>query len=774
MECFGIDECFEQIGEYFSHETLGQTLVINTDQYDCYYDILSRLSADGSKEIVRIDDYLYGNGLPNFSRMIEKGSQAGNFVFVGLSQAAMLQSKDRLMELIHQMLSLPIKGHAIVLLEHSSGLLQECMARDLRLKHRILLLQGEMTKKPSLVILSESERELYPEAIPLKMLYAKLIELTDTSEKMISVVTDLKLSLFANSMYAVNTPQSPYARLVELYPELSINVPETAGKSMFWVKLLSDWKQYSSFSGIMSHYFGEHENDRNQLLNLERMADSYESWMFWLKLKTDNRWEGSYLGYVVNRSEAPNDLVRLIYVGLADILSEEVYFRRFYTERKKLIELLSGHNHYIQEYCQKIGIYQKQSLWYLSDETEQEQKEICDCLSKYSYTNEELQEIFSVVSPHLAHYMEVFAFTKSNTWTADADAMFRDTLTSYFQMYKVQKLENRILPEFLEQVNQYAESRPFYKLQSRSRILQKLPKDETEIYFFDALGVEFLSYIRAICKEFDLVMDVAIGHCELPSITRCNKEFMDMFPAKHIHKIDALDELKHHSTVYDYEKTKLPLHLFQELNIIRKELKQIQTALYMGTIKDAVIVSDHGASRLAVLYGQNVAAAISMEESGEHSGRCCQLQEDPKLSHTTYTNGYAVLADYERFRGGRRANVEVHGGATLEETVVPVITISKKPDSLFAEFQNKEIERGAKSKPELILYTNILLDEPILVVDDTPVPGEFMEDRKHIKFVMEQFRRKGTYQAELYDGSKRLNVMLEFSIKKKTMERDLF
>ena len=41
-------------------------------------------------------------------------------------------------------------------------------------------------------------------------------------------------------------------------------------------------------------------------------------------------------------------------------------------------------------------------------------------------------------------------------------------------------------------------------------------------------------------------------------------------------------------------------------------------------------------------------------------------------------NGYTILADYGRFKGSRKANVEVHGGASLEEVLVPVITLKLK------------------------------------------------------------------------------------------------
>ena len=40
------------------------------------------------------------------------------------------------------------------------------------------------------------------------------------------------------------------------------------------------------------------------------------------------------------------------------------------------------------------------------------------------------------------------------------------------------------------------------------------------------------------------------------------------------------------------------------------------------------------------------------------------------------------LPNYDRFKGSRKANVEVHGGATLEEVTVPIIEISYLNDAV--------------------------------------------------------------------------------------------
>lgn len=40
-----------------------------------------------------------------------------------------------------------------------------------------------------------------------------------------------------------------------------------------------------------------------------------------------------------------------------------------------------------------------------------------------------------------------------------------------------------------------------------------------QCFFFDALGVEYLAFIAAKCEEYELVSEILVGRCELPSIT---------------------------------------------------------------------------------------------------------------------------------------------------------------------------------------------------------------------------------------------------------------
>ena len=66
-------------------------------------------------------------------------------------------------------------------------------------------------------------------------------------------------------------------------------------------------------------------------------------------------------------------------------------------------------------------------------------------------------------------------------------------------------------------------------------------------------------------------------------------------------------------------------HIEKELEIIDEVIKQIHASLLSSKYEKAVIVSDHGASRLAVLH--ETENLWQMETKGIHSGRCCPQNE---------------------------------------------------------------------------------------------------------------------------------------------------
>lgn len=776
MHCNDVEECIRQIGAYFSGAETGYSFIFDTEDINVQNEIIQRLEADKTKKCCYVSDSCQSNELPNINSCIIEISNAGDYVLIGASQALMLKSEEDLEQFVDAVLEKSISGHALILLSYCKHFIEKFQNRDPRVNNRTLIYEGEETPIPTIALLTEysvSSENTFDGISKLLGYLEKITTAQLKSNAVLNLKTRFNKSFFANSMYQIVEAAGPYDNMAHSYSDIAGATNKSYGTFEQWNWLYYKMKKKQSLSEVVFEELGTTSQMELILQDVEEEKDSNKHWLYWLYMKAYGV-KDTYFQEVLKKTRSDTELERSIYLTLADIDINSPNFEQQFVSRKKYIERIPENLQFIKEYCDKVGKFEKNEVYYLLDNSENERYEFIKCLSMYDYTENELYNAVNHFSADVACYLRQFTFDDINTKVSDDDIELRDLLSQYFQEYKVQKLTNRIFPYFEEMVNEFAIERPYNKLRPRSNILSQLDKKDAELFFFDALGIEYMSYFKAKCEEYGLVMELSIGHCELPSITVKNKEFLRYFDGKY-RKIDELDELKHNSQIFDYEKCKLPIHVFKELEIIDNELRHIQAMLIQETINKAVIVSDHGASRLAVISGEENTSLIEMDEKGEHSGRCCPVEVNPNIKCAAYEDGYAILANYERFKGSRKANVEVHGGATLEEVVVPVITLTKKPANIEYCFTESLIILKQREVATLTLYCNVPMSKPRICVNNRFYDGEFVGDQKHAKFSMPEVKRSRKYVADIYDGDKDISVALEFTIQKSTgQEVDLF
>lgn len=777
MQCTDINDCLKQIQDYYTGEKTGHFLLVNTENYDVYQGILQRLQTDKQKHCFFVSNNLYPNGLPNIEPVIVKAASDECSVVIGLSPACMIQSENTLDAKLDELLGTSISGYSVILLDHCDKYLRRYLWRDKRIDRRVLFVEGVSSSLPSIQLLPTNQNPIGKKPLDgIGGLLRKLENFSESelkSDPVLLVSTSFQPASFTKAVYSVSAASNTYVMLCKKYHDISNATEEKYGTDKEWEYLAGKLSEHSSFSELICAEFGAITNLSAHIEDVWESQDTLVQWLLWLALKVFGEKSNSYLTFLLNKDGTAASFVEQIYLSLADVKHTQNDFDKMYQERKRLIDKIPEQLPLISRYCERIGIYQNDAVYYLTDSTDIERYEFMRLLSESEFSEGELLAIVSRFSADLALYLRPFTFDTSNTKLSEADSDLRAKLTDYFKEYKIQKLTNRIHPDFLSTVNTFAISRPYNKLQPRSRIISHMDRDDMELFFFDALGVEYLAYIIAKCETYGIMTELSIGHCELPSITVKNKEFDQFFSDSIYHKIDELDEMKHHSQVFNYEKCPYPTHLFQELEVIDSELRRIHSLLIQGTLKKALVVADHGASRLAVLYGHENEPPIPLSEPGEHSGRCCQIADDPNLENAAYEDGFAVLANYDRFKGGRRANVEVHGGATLEEVLVPVMILSKKPDKINICFVDSVIILIPREIPKLTIYSNIPLTNPRLRVNGEFIDGTLVGDKKHAVFELPKIKRKGEYTAEVFDGQKNMAVTLTFSARKNTHENNL-
>lgn len=775
MHCYTVDECFEQISAYCNGENTGYPLLVNIDNFDILQSIVLRLAADRGKQCIYVSKYTQNNGLPDISRLYPLMTNVGEYVLIGVSQALMLQSESALEAELDNLLGFPIKGKVIILLTHCRKYLEKYMVRDIRTNNRIVLVESTKTMLPQIKL--AADEALCVGFKPLQGIKGLLDYLECATEAKIlrhpvlTVLSHFKPALFERSMFFVVPSDSVYEALCQKYVDL-VTTESKYGTDKQWRWLMEQMQNTDSFSEYICSVYGSTINLISYFGEVVSAGNENQTWLLWLALKVFGAQNNKYLSYVLENNESVDTFTKAVYFSLLDYESDSSDFWSRYAERTRIIDLLPEDLALVNSYCNLVGVKEKQAIYYLTAGTEREEYELMNCLNIYDYSDAELSFVFQRAFPELYRYLKIYEFDSTNTKLPESESAFRVSLTNYFQEYKRQKLVNKVNDDFLDVVSEYAELRPFNKLCSRSSIFNGMSKDNTAVYFFDALGAEYLSYIQSKCEDYGLITEIAIARCELPSITSENKEFMQSFSG--VKKISELDELKHHSQIYDYETCRLPIHVFRELDIIDGELKRINAQLVQGIVSKAVILSDHGASRLAVIWEHESESDIELDEKGLHSGRCCKTDIDPLLNNAAYENGYAIIANYERFKGGRKANLEAHGGATLEEVVVPIITLYRKPDDVKYCFTDPVIKFKLGKDAQITLFCNVPMTSPKLLVNGILYDGTFVGDKKHATFTMPELKRAKEYSAELYEGDKKLGVNLTFSIERGTKEKILF
>lgn len=767
MECNTMDQCFDQIEAYCQKEITGHPLLVNTENAHDFQCLVKRMQLDGNKTCVFMHDYC-GKGLPQIDALFRDVKKKGCFVVIGLSSYVMLLGKKRAEELMARLQELSVAGHVIVLLSHMKEIRLSRMQQDQHLSYRVLLLEGDPTPLPSIYLASPEENSFAQLVLPnIQALLEKLEQYDPVGgETSFAVRTSLHKEVFSESMYSIRSSKGIYKELLRAFPVLKGDLEESWGTKEDWERFAQEWKECLSWGALAEKHFGIDAHFSAILEREYEQADTYETWLYWLLLKVQGASEDAYLSYALGKSRHWQDLWEHIFLSLSSLSFQMREFEKYCEGRKRLLEGQPIPATWVSEYQDAIAQKGRDAIWYLFAGTAWEEKMLFQCLADYDYTKEEVMGVLKT------HFPDLFAYMKSFTFTMHQKVPERlvPLLTKYFDDYKWQKLMNHLTPDFKAQVNTLAEHRVYNQFPIRSLALSQMKKENTMMYFVDALGVEYLSYISEKCKTYGLLLSIQVVHGELPSITSQNTEFMN--PG--VINIKDLDALKHESQTYNYEKQKIPLHLVAELKAIDSVLQTIRDGLLTKEMKSAIIISDHGATRLAVLNDEEYGAEFIVGESkGQHSGRCCQVEEDPGIPFAAYENGYAVLANYMRFKGSRKADVEVHGGATLEETLVPLLQISLKPKDPMVEFQPALVQLRKKEVGELLLVTNFDMADPYIIVNGKIYRGKLDTHRRRAIIPLPDMKRTHDYMADIYDGDTLLKEQVAFHVKKEVAKDNL-
>ena len=772
MHCNSIESCLSHIGEFSNSSSMGYPIVVDVENYADYASLRTSLCADASKACIRVSDHTHGNGFPDILGVLEAADKADNSVVWGISQSSMLKGEEALVSDLRRIIDRSVRGHVFVVLTHCSGLLDKYFARDPRRDRRIVVVDGKRCDLPTIRFVRKGDDCDGAHVDGMKGLLKKLEDMSGESmarNPVISVVMPYDAELFGRSKYAIQDHGDVFVVLVDKYVEIKRVADKSWASCEQWEWLRGQSKSHADFSSLVAQRWGSTRDLCQQIDDVFHNQSSNERWLLWLAMRVFGEGSGTYLGFSLDQTTSCEAWIRRVYHALADVARSDDRFESFFAQRLELLKLLPANSTEMQFYCQSVAErYGKDAVYYLSDSTDHERRQWMKTIDENDWTDAEIEKAIAHASRELSYYIEPFVFDSHNSHLKNDNISLADDLTYYFNRYKYQKIRNCIDDDFIEYVDKYAIERPYNKLRCRSAVTRTIDKEGVQAYFIDALGAEHLGYIQAKCREYGMISDIQIVRCELPSITSINKEFKERFETR---DVKDLDDLKHHSTIYLYERCQLPIHLFEELKVIDKELRNIRDLLRSHGAQKAVIFSDHGASRLAVIY-KHENEKIELEEKGKHSGRCCRCEQSPNLDQAAYENGWAVLANYERFKGGNKAQVEVHGGASLEEVVVPIVTLTLRPEKVEYHLVDQKV-KYSQGKVTLALCCNMPMNAPRIQIEGVFYEGVLDSDRRTARFDVDQHTKAQAYRATVWEGNTNTGQVFDFVVERKTKQRDL-
>lgn len=699
-----------------------------------YMDVLNELKQNGLS-VVRASQFCRSNDrfpdideMIDYFRTLDVDFKDNKFVVIGLGEYLALRGSEDAKQVLRRLKNVTLGNARVVfLLRAISRQVKDIVLEDNRIIAKKLVYFSEEILT-NITITNNKFLGYEENTYGVRQLLIKLEEGVTGCIEMFSELN------YSDSMLPVTTVDRAFAVLSRMYSEL-LRV-EACGKEEQWGRLLDKVSADTDYWKRTLESYLNYESEIEDYL----LVEGYKSWIYFLNLKLhQDKIQNEYLSYVVELTEDADKLKYNILVEITKVSHIDRRYKRLYAARKKLVKNFSESDIAIFVAENKVNL--DEEIYRYTDNTDLEKKQIVSWVAEHGWN-----DIIAEIYPDLGMYMKQYHFNCGSASTQ---------LTEYFDLYKKQKVENRIYDNFMELVYKYGKDYLYAKLQTKNVAINKIDdKASAMLYWIDALGVEYLSYISELARRKGLSLHVEVARANLPTFTCTNRAFFDNWSGLKKYKEEELDDTKHKKKGgYFYTEEKKPIHLVKELEIIKRAIERAKTSLAMHECRKFVIASDHGASRLAVIKRDE--KPHPTDTQGEHSGRCCKAYDENDREFVIEESGYFVRTDYGRYKGSREANVEAHGGASLEEILVPIITLTLKKqmevDIRVLNEDSLQADRHSGTYIELYISDIVNTDKVNVIVDGVKYPAK-CKDKLHYTVVLTDVKRQKECEMDVYDG----------------------
>lgn len=404
-----------------------------------------------------------------------------------------------------------------------------------------------------------------------------------------------------------------------------------------------------------------------QILGTWNALDSCKQWAFCLWYKLGLYQQSDYISYAMSKVERNNMVSEALECAIVTC-TEATNFDELLTQRKQALD--------------SLGIKKNsQEFWTEFDKLTDTRLKIKVLTGK---THEERTRIIALISQALADgkqfsdYKTLLKEKYSDLILYLSEPVHLDAeLTEYVYRYKTDKIVNR----YNVSLSNIASAINCYDYPTRGQLLYSLKgSNGTHFIWIDGMGIEWVDMLLEKVKSLNPALvnpSVEIGTAVLPTVTQINMEKADPATISE-KKFDALDSLSHIKDKSDCNYYSIIVSQFEMMDRIAE---LICYAAKEHPDKDIVVTADHGMSRMAAL-GFHKTEGINAPPSAivQNHGRYCEIPAGstmPTITNTIKSENIIAYKTHNHFTISGNAPGEVHGGASPEEILVPIIHFKK-------------------------------------------------------------------------------------------------
>ena len=251
--------------------------------------------------------------------------------------------------------------------------------------------------------------------------------------------------------------------------------------------------------------------------------------------------------------------------------------------------------------------------------------------------------------------------------------------TAYFKEYRMHKVSGSITDSFVKRAYDFVVPKTY---PARDAIMAELhTQSDVAVLVVDAMGAEYMPLLLALAKRRGMnIESQAVVTAKLPTETIFNPIKWD--EARILPEIKSIDNIVHNGAA-KHEVSAPERNFAETLRVFETEIMN-RIADGLTRFARVVVTADHGASRLAVI-AHNEGKGTTLPWDGQPDDWRYSLApqgaarppefEQEYFPETKKT--YWIVRGYNRLpkMGGKL--YELHGGATLEERLVPIVVFTR-------------------------------------------------------------------------------------------------